>query len=336
MKESFLFCFLLIFASDVSPSNADSASSKADAFVRAYPNFFSGYQDNTLLCRDGSGIRFDDGRPKTYEELLSDADPEDELNQSYPTGPQSYGAPAVNFDPGRYRCATLFKKMYGANAKEVESHLTTILWLPHSSRASVRITRVNGVDRQLEAVSAELDQLPPEEKKYVLKTGGTFNWRPIAGSDQLSAHSFGIAIDIDPEYSDYWRWNAMGGPEKLIPYRNRIPHRIVEIFERHGFIWGGKWYHYDTMHFEYRPEILQGVSGVSEEKSRFYRRRSANNALGVQDIDAHWDVAEVLPDFSRCLAPFFLQCFFDCADMEKHAEASSNSLDQHSGLEIGI
>jgi len=31
---------------------------------------------------------------------------------------------------------------------------------------------------------------------------------------------------------------------------------IVEIFERHGFIWGGKWYHYDTMHFEYRPEML--------------------------------------------------------------------------------
>ena len=30
----------------------------------------------------------------------------------------------------------------------------------------------------------------------------------------------------------------------------------LEIFERHGFIWGGKWYHYDTMHFEYRPELL--------------------------------------------------------------------------------
>ncbi|MDP3291618.1 MAG: M15 family metallopeptidase, partial [Sulfuricurvum sp.] len=24
----------------------------------------------------------------------------------------------------------------------------------------------------------------------------------------------------------------------------------------HGFIWGGRWYHYDTMHFEYRPELL--------------------------------------------------------------------------------
>ena len=144
--------------------------------------------------------------------------------------------------------------MYGSSAKEVESHLTTIPWLPNSAHTFVRITTINGVDRQLAAVSAELDQLPPQEKKYVLKTGGTFNWRSIAGSDQLSAHSFGIAIDIDPTYSDYWRWN--GGRGSFIPYRNRIPHRIVEIFERHGFIWGGKWYHYDTMHFEYRPELL--------------------------------------------------------------------------------
>ena len=41
-----------------------------------------------------------------------------------------------------------------------------------------------------------------------------------------------------------------------IPYKNEIPWEIVRIFERHGFIWGGKWYHYDTMHFEYRPEII--------------------------------------------------------------------------------
>ena len=39
-------------------------------------------------------------------------------------------------------------------------------------------------------------------------------------------------------------------------WRNRVPAAIVEIFERHGFIWGGKWYHYDTMHFEYRPELI--------------------------------------------------------------------------------
>jgi D-alanyl-D-alanine carboxypeptidase len=39
-------------------------------------------------------------------------------------------------------------------------------------------------------------------------------------------------------------------------HRNRLPFDIVQIFEKHGFIWGGKWGHFDTMHFEYRPELL--------------------------------------------------------------------------------
>ena len=34
------------------------------------------------------------------------------------------------------------------------------------------------------------------------------------------------------------------------------PH--VDAFEAEGFIWGGRWYHFDTMHFEYRPELLDG------------------------------------------------------------------------------
>ena len=35
-----------------------------------------------------------------------------------------------------------------------------------------------------------------------------------------------------------------------------VPLPVVEAFEAEGFIWGGKWYHYDTMHFEYRPELM--------------------------------------------------------------------------------
>jgi D-alanyl-D-alanine carboxypeptidase len=35
-----------------------------------------------------------------------------------------------------------------------------------------------------------------------------------------------------------------------------VPAAIVHVFEHNGFIWGGRWYHYDTMHFEYRPELL--------------------------------------------------------------------------------
>nr|WP_310556777.1 M15 family metallopeptidase [Flavobacterium sp.] len=35
-----------------------------------------------------------------------------------------------------------------------------------------------------------------------------------------------------------------------------MPQKIVAIFEKYGFIWGGNWTHYDTMHFEYRPELI--------------------------------------------------------------------------------
>jgi len=42
------------------------------------------------------------------------------------------------------------------------------------------------------------------------------------------------------------------------PYERRwaVPQTVVAAFERHGFVWGGKWLFFDTMHFEYRPEIL--------------------------------------------------------------------------------
>jgi len=53
------------------------------------------------------------------------------------------------------------------------------------------------------------------------------------------------------KFADYWLWSP-----KNSGYRNRVPYEIVHIFEKHGFIWDGKWRHFDTTHFEYRPELL--------------------------------------------------------------------------------
>ena len=68
-------------------------------------------------------------------------------------------------------------------------------------------------------------------------------------------HAYGAAIDINTEYSAYWRWSKRSKDGHYV-WTNQIPEEIVAIFERHGFIWGGRWYHFDTMHFEYRPELL--------------------------------------------------------------------------------
>ncbi len=113
----------------------------------------------------------------------------------------------------------------------------------------MKFNNVNGAAGQLEKAAEELKQLPNEFYKYLKNIGGTFVWRNILGTNRLSNHSYGTAIDINTKYSDYWQWN------KSLSYRNRIPIEIVNIFEKYGFIWGGKWYHYDTMHFEYRPEL---------------------------------------------------------------------------------
>ena len=45
-----------------------------------------------------------------------------------------------------------------------------------------------------------------------------------------------------------------------IVYENKIPAEIIQVFERHGFISGARWYHFDTMHFEFRPELLWGMT----------------------------------------------------------------------------
>jgi len=104
-------------------------------------------------------------------------------------------------------------------------------------------------------VSDELDKLPQRFLAYLRPTQGTYNCRAIAGTNRYSAHRFGIAIDIAGAHSHYWAWSKPEANGRF-PYKNEIPREIVHIFEKHGFIWGGKWYHYDTMHFEYRPELI--------------------------------------------------------------------------------
>jgi hypothetical protein len=54
--------------------------------------------------------------------------------------------------------------------------------------------------------------------------------------------------------ADYWLWRPAG--DAISTYVSRIPADVVAVFERHGFIWGGRWAHFDTVHFEYRPELL--------------------------------------------------------------------------------
>ncbi len=238
-----------------------SAASVAD-LVRAYPDFLSGFDGVNLIWRDGTRMPVGPAHPGPITQAtLQHPSILDQLALRYPEG-----APPLppSDEPGRLRSQAFFDKMYGdCTAGQVAPNLVRIIWLPKTWGHAVTVTRVNGVDRRLEAVSRELDDLPAQDKKYLYPIGGTYNCRPIAGTDQTSMHSWGAAIDINTSFSDYWRWSR-SGEDGFPAYRNRIPPEIVDIFERHGFIWGGRWSHFDTMHFEYRPELLDYVPGAED------------------------------------------------------------------------
>ena len=227
--------------------------------LAAYPDHLSHAEGNLLYWKDGTTMPYDDGQnDKDFLTLLNQADLEDQMAQSYPKD-STYQPLPRNRDPGRIRYEPFFLKMYGASPQAVKAKLRTIYWMPKTYNVPLQVSTINGIDKKLEAISAILDQ-KPHLHPYLKNPGGTFNWRKIAGTERLSTHSFGMTIDINVAFSDYWRWHIKNPTEDSpnpIVYRNRIPLELVAIFEAHGFIWGGKWYHYDTMHFEYRPELLQ-------------------------------------------------------------------------------
>lgn len=166
---------------------------------------------------------------------------------------------AVTFpinDPGRIRNEAFFMAVYGSTKEKVRSNLMEIVWCPKLVNQRILVNKRNGVAEHFIALSKELDE-HPEFKKYLTQIGGTFNFRKISGTNRLSMHSFGITIDINIAHSNYWQWDCGCVNEDGVKgYKNRTPMALVLIFEKHGFIWGGRWKHYDTMHFEYRPELL--------------------------------------------------------------------------------
>jgi len=225
-----------------------------DRLVRSYPDWIARADDDNVILKNGTRLLISDHRTdKSFDELIEHPDIDDMFYVPYPAGsvPKQ---PPKDIDPGRVRFEPLFVAMYGDCRKnDVAPKLRTIEWLPAHSGGRVAITTVNGVDQALAAVSRALDQLPSEFTKFLTPTAGTYNCRAVAGSSVRSMHAYGAAIDINVAYADYWRWSKDANAPV---WKNRIPIEIVRTFEQYGFIWGGYWYHFDTMHFEYRPELL--------------------------------------------------------------------------------
>ena len=109
-------------------------------------------------------------------------------------------------------------------------------WDP--SRAITRMTchrRMTGV---FSSVFCSIQERGLQDR--ITSFGGCFAFRPQRTGSKLSAHSWGIAIDLNPES------NPQGSA-------GNMDAGIVEVFRLAGFEWGGDWQRKtrDPMHFQF-------------------------------------------------------------------------------------
>lgn len=167
------------------------------------------------------------------------------MAQIYPLEPARPETPP-GFAPGRKRSYAFFEAVYGNSPGAVSSQLAAAYLRGKPMRlalaAAIAFTRA----------CPALEAAAEKHGQRLLKPDGAFMWRKIAGENNQSPHSYGIALDLGAAHAPYWRW-AKQTPH---PMQKSYPEDIVKAMEKEGFIWGGKWHQYDLMHYEYRPELI--------------------------------------------------------------------------------
>ncbi len=251
MKLKTLFILVACFVFHENAQADMPFHEKLEILQKVYAKHIKKVENNFLIMADGTRIVIDDKLKKTHLLKLTTADIEDMLSQSYPVGKCYNIPPKQDFDPGRIRSNLFFKSIYGNSKDQVGLNTVRVNWFGQR----LRFTTTNNAHEALKAVHRDLSQYK-ELWKYAAPSAGTFHWRQISGTNRLSIHSFAAAIDLNTRYASYWRWS--GDKQGHVKFRqSKIPELVVNIFEKHGFIWGGKWYHYDGFHFEYRPELIE-------------------------------------------------------------------------------
>ncbi|MDR0383197.1 MAG: M15 family metallopeptidase [Spirochaetaceae bacterium] len=133
------------------------------------------------------------------------------------------------------------------------------------------VTPLGRAEARIQEAAKNDPKIPEWLGKLDSVTG--WNWRNVAGSASRSFHAYGAAVDLlmkaEAGMETYWQWTAAKGIDwRAVPAEKRQnpPLAVIRAFEDQGFIWGGRWSRYDTMHFEYHPELL--IFGTGNDRQR--------------------------------------------------------------------
>ncbi|MDR1105589.1 MAG: M15 family metallopeptidase, partial [Treponema sp.] len=160
-------------------------------------------------------------------------------------------------NPGAVRSPFFETLWQTRNRTEAYSRQKWIDFLGRSVQVHQDIAAPLGrVEARIQALAKDGPEIPDWLNNLASITG--WNWRNVAGTETRSFHSYGVAVDLlmkaQAGMETYWRWTAAKGVDwRSVPSEKRQnpPGEVIRAFEEQGFIWGGRWSRYDTMHFEY-------------------------------------------------------------------------------------
>ena len=248
------------------------------ALAAAYPDWISRVEyrnrDWAVLLR-GSWFYYAQGRllPEELRDRAGDYDPQPFYTYIESLPPWRDPEPE---EAERYRDSASRRR---ENPPRRSTHFYDALWMAHDRNESYdRVKSMRFLSKSVMVHYSIMDELALVEIRILaeaksnstiarwireISTVSGWNWRNIAQTESRSFHAYGAAVDLLPAQTGgletYWLWTAERNPQWwAVPYARRMhpPEAVIKIFEDNGFIWGGKWMFYDTMHFEYRPEIL--------------------------------------------------------------------------------
>jgi hypothetical protein len=237
--------------------------------MMAYPEYVKAVNKEEdkvyLIMKSGKRILYDDRKVKTVLEKENNPDLQDMLEQVYPLNDINDIMPE-DFDPGRVRVYELIKEVYGGTEAEIRKNLGFV-----NLGRRYQFNLNNNAASSLQNAMNDILNCAKNKSNifgFLYPLGGTFNYRRISGTNRLSPHAYGIAIDLRSDRKDYWKWATREEGKKRL---NSYPREIVKYFEDNNFIWGGKWSHFDILHFEYRPELILkakyfGNRNIDEDK----------------------------------------------------------------------
>jgi hypothetical protein len=242
------------------------------AFAQAYASLIDSVSyrpEDVVFHLGGRAIHFQDGR-MLGEDRSGDVEDCDPIFYRYSLEPLTEPIPASDEMP--VYCTDVLESLWGRTEREVRGHGRSVTFLDHRMFVNeIVVGPLASVERALRASAADDDAVAG----WIAGVDVTYSFisRDIAGSPTRSHHAWGLAVDFVPSSYEgrhvYWRWSRVFDREgwDRIPVEERWspPPAVVEIFERHGFVWGGKWARFDMIHFEYRPEIVLYNRFVSGE-----------------------------------------------------------------------